>query len=71
MNHTGVPVFETEIRDTIVDSVINQIKDRSNVGIEKYGITMDREDLNAMEWLQHLQEELMDAIIYIEKWKRF
>jgi hypothetical protein len=30
---------------------------------------MDRDDLSFAEWMQHLQEELMDAIIYIEKLK--
>ena len=28
---------------------------------------MDRNDLNVVEWLLHLQEELMDATLYIEK----
>ena len=35
--------------------------------IEKYGVTMERGDLNFKEWMTHLQEELMDAIVYIEK----
>jgi hypothetical protein len=30
---------------------------------------MDRDDLTFTQWMQHLQEELMDAIIYIEKLK--
>ena len=56
-------------KDTIVESVIEQFKQRSNVGIKKYGVTLDREDLNTEEWLKHLQEELMDATLYIEKLK--
>ena len=56
-------------KDTIVESVIEQFKERSNVGINKYGVTLDREDLNALEWLQHLQEELMDATLYVQKLK--
>ena len=56
-------------KDTIVESVIEQFKQRSNVGINKYGVTLDREDLNALEWLQHLQEELMDATLYVQKLK--
>ena len=58
-----------QMKDTIVESVIEQFKERSNVGIKKYGITLDREDLNALEWLQHLQEELMDATLYVQKLK--
>ena len=57
------------MKDTIVESVINQFKERSNVGVEKYGVTLDREDLTMLEWLKHLQEELMDATLYIEKLK--
>jgi len=30
---------------------------------------MERTDLSTYEWLNHLQEELLDAIIYIEKLK--
>lgn len=57
------------MKDTIVESVIEQFKQRSEVGINKYGITLDREDLNVLEWLQHLQEELMDATLYVQKLK--
>ncbi len=31
---------------------------------------MDRNDLSPLEWLQHLQEELMDATLYLEKLKK-
>jgi hypothetical protein len=53
--------------DPIVDSVIASFKQRSKIGIEKYGTTL--EDNNTDDYLQHLQEELMDAILYIEKEK--
>ena len=57
------------VKDFIVESVIDQFKDRSNIGIKKYGVTLDREDLTMLEWLIHLQQELMDATLYIEKLK--
>jgi len=57
------------VKDFIVESVIDQFKDRSNVGIKKYGTTLDRDDLTMLEWLIHLQQELMDATLYIEKLK--
>lgn len=57
------------MKDSIVESVVKQFKDRSNVGIAKYGVTLDRDDLSTLEWLKHLQEELMDATLYIEKLK--
>ena len=58
------------MKDTIVESVIKQFKDRSERGIDKYGVTLNRDDLSTLEWLKHLQEELMDATLYIEKLKQ-
>jgi hypothetical protein len=55
--------------DSIVKRVIKAFKRRSERGLEKYGTTLDRNDLTNLEWLQHLQEELMDATLYIEKLK--
>ena len=53
--------------DSIVNTVITKFIDRSNVGISKYGTTLDREDLEVTDWITHAQEELMDAILYLEK----
>lgn len=53
------------VKDLIVESVINQFKERSEVGIEKYGTTL--QENNSDDFLQHLKEELMDAVLYIEK----
>ena len=58
------------MKDTIVESVINKYRERSEKGIETYGTTLDRNDLSRLEWLNHLQEELMDAVNYIEKLKQ-
>ena len=55
--------------DKIVESVIDQFRTRAEQGKRKYGTTMERDDLTLMEWLQHLQEELMDASVYVEKLK--
>ena len=51
----------------IEDSVCKKLLDWAKVGKEKYGVTMERDDLNFTQWMTHLQEELMDAIVYIEK----
>jgi hypothetical protein len=40
--------------------------DRSLVGLQKYGVTTERDDLTLNEWLQHLLEELLDAANYIQ-----
>ena len=56
--------------DTVIQSVVEKFISRSIVGYTKYGTTMDREDLAPSEWANHMQEELMDAVIYLEKLKR-
>ena len=62
--------IETQIKDSVVQSVINKFKQRSEVGIKKYNTTLDREDLTDKEWINHAQEEAMDLILYLEKLKR-
>jgi hypothetical protein len=57
-------------QDSIVDSVIESFKGRSTSGIKKYNTTLDRTDLSPLDWLTHLQEELMDATLYIERLKK-
>jgi hypothetical protein len=57
------------MKDKIVKEVLDKYKYRSNAGVEKYGVTLERGDLNLIEWLNHLQEELMDATLYIQKLK--
>ena len=59
------------MKDTIVESVIEQFKQRSEVGIKKYNTTLDRTDLTRLEWLQHAQKEAMDLILYLEKLKQY
>jgi len=56
--------------DSIVFSVIEQFKQRADLGMKKYGTNMDRSDLSILEWIQHAQEEHMDAILYLEKMKK-
>jgi hypothetical protein len=53
----------------ITEAVVAQLRTRAKNGKEKYGTTMERDDLTLMQWLQHLQEELMDAAVYVEKLK--
>ena len=55
--------------DSIVNSVISAFIGRSNIGLQKYGTTLDRDDLSVLDWIQHAQEEHMDAILYLEKLK--
>ena len=59
-----------KLTDSIVESVITKFKQRSEVGIKKYNKTLDRTDLSYSDWLNHIQEELMDAILYCERLRK-
>jgi hypothetical protein len=56
--------------DPILIKVYSKYQERSNEGIKKYGTTLENNSLPLMDWLNHLQEELMDATLYIEKLKQ-
>ena len=56
--------------DSIVTSVIDQFIDRSRKGKAKYGVDLDRTDLDLIEWIEHAKQEHMDAILYLEKIKQ-
>lgn len=56
-------------RDPVVKSVVNKFVDRSDVGFEKYGKTLRDDQSDVFVWLNHLQEELMDATLYLQRLK--
>jgi hypothetical protein len=53
------------MKDKIVQQVVDKYTSRSEVGISKYGTTL--ENNNVDNYMNHLQQELMDATLYIEK----
>jgi hypothetical protein len=53
------------MKDKIVQQVVDKYANRSAVGYMKYGTTLD--DNSKDNYLKHLQEELMDATLYIQK----
>jgi hypothetical protein len=55
--------------DSIVRSIIEKFEARSIEGKKKYGTDLDRTDLSVLDWINHAQEEHMDAILYLEKLK--
>lgn len=57
------------MKDIIVEEIKQKFEERSQRGIEKYGTTLQRTDLSVDEWVNHLQEELMDAILYLQRLK--
>ena len=60
---------EYTFRDPVIKTVVDKFVERSDVGFEKYGVTLDEDNAPLVAWMNHLQEELMDAVNYIEKLK--
>ena len=61
---------EYNFRDPVVRHVVDKFVSRSDVGFEKYGSTLDDERRLKMKgltkYLNDVQEELMDAVLYIQ-----
>ena len=58
-----------DFRDPIIQKVVEKFISRSDVGFDKYKVTLDEDSKSINEWLENIQEELMDAVNYIEKLK--
>ena len=59
-------IFSLEpTKDEIVENLKKEFDKRSEIGQEKYGTTLKDNDTD--DFLQHLKEELMDALLYIQK----
>ena len=68
ITHENEPI---QNEDSVLMAVMAKYWERSRVGQAKYGTNLDRLDVEFGQWLNHLQEELMDATLYIEKLKRY
>ena len=53
--------------DKIVLSVMDDLNKRSKVGVDKYGVTLERTDLKIKDWLQHAYEETLDKANYLKR----
>lgn len=60
---------EIIFRDPVVEATVDKFVSRSDVGFEKYGKTLQDDKSDLLVWLNHLQEELMDATLYIQRLK--
>ena len=58
-----------KFRDPVVERVVDKFISRSDIGFKKYGVTLEQDQSRIFEWLNHLQEELMDAVLYLQKAK--
>ena len=60
---------EITFRDPVVESVVDKLVSRSDVGFAKYGKTLRDDNSDLFTWVNHLQEELMDAVLYMQRLK--
>lgn len=61
----------SRVTDPIVLQNCIEMLERSKVGVEKYGTTLDENDIPIKEWIQHAKEEAMDMANYLERLKKF
>jgi len=61
--------YDTFPIDKNVEAVRKLLWQRMGAGYPKYGTTTERKDIDTLGWLQHLQEELLDAAVYVERLK--
>ena len=70
-NRFGHPETRTVTKtDSVVDTIVDSFILRAAKGKEKYGHTLDRQDLSVLDWIDHAQQELQDGILYLEKLKQ-
>ena len=55
--------------DSVVENVINRLKDRARIGFVKYNTDLDRNDLITEQWIEHAIEEALDFSLYLTKLK--
>ena len=65
-----VKTKEVEFRDPVVERVVDRFIERSDVGYDKYGTTLHEDRTTKMKdllkYLNDIQEELMDAVLYLQ-----
>ena len=70
MDDHEVNTKEVEFRDPVVERVVDRFIERSDVGYAKYGTTLHEERTTKMKdllkYLNDVQEELMDAVLYLQ-----
>jgi len=53
--------------DANVEAIRTMLLIRSQVGLNKYGVTTERPDLTTLQWLRHAQEEALDTAVYLQR----
>ena len=56
-------------KDKMIQTIINRMSKRSEDGIKKFGNTMLESKKPTLSWINDIQEEMWDSIVYLEKLK--
>ena len=56
-------------KDKMIKKIMQRMSKRADDGIKKYGSTMLHSKKSFVAWIDDAQEELWDAIVYLEKVK--
>lgn len=59
-----------DIQCPISKEVAQRVADRAKAGMETYGVTMERTDIDAQGWIDHAIEEALDLAVYLTRLKR-
>ena len=60
-------IIEFKIKDNVIAEVCQDLVQRSNYGLNKYGVSLERTDVNLEGWLQHAYEECLDQANYLKR----
>lgn len=66
-NHVEKPITPNPLVDSVVLAVCADLLKRSEFGIKKYGVTLDRTDFSLKQWLQYAYEECLDEANYLKR----
>lgn len=67
-NQTFRDNFDSIFRsDANVEAVREKLRSRAALGLQKYGVTTERDDLSMLQWLIHAQEEALDLAVYLQR----
>ena len=69
IGYEKIMVQKLEVSDPVVQANIDRLRNRHLTGMKTYGMSMSDNPLNALEWIDHTIEELLDAANYLERLK--
>lgn len=53
--------------DKVVAAVCEDLQKRSEFGLKKYGVSLERKDLELVDWLEHAYTECLDQANYLKR----